>query len=474
MAGFAEYRDHDALSLAELIRSGELSRVDVLDAAIERLEAWNPKLNAVIYKDYRRARTAAASGTVAGPFAGVPFLVKDTNDYAGTPSGWGSKVYQDAVAEQSDTLTARLDDGGFNIFGRTNVPEFALVGTTESTVYGPCRNPFDLTLTAGGSSGGAAAVVAAGIVPAAQASDGGGSIRCPASACGVYGLKPTRARTPAGPIAGEGWQGMLQQHVCTRTVRDSAAILDLTEGPEVGDAYSVAPPERPFLDEVGRDPGSLKIALMTSYPDAYKADAICVKAAEDAAKLCESLGHKIEVAVLPIEVDRMFAILGLVCTVWTRTKLLQHADRIGRAITADDVEPVTWEMFNAARDITANQYYDTIQEMHHTGRVVGRFFEQYDALITPALASLPVKLGVIDTTTTLAQAAGALAKFCPFTTTFNVTGQPAASIPLSWSPEGIPVGVQLVTKFGDDAGLIRLSAQLEAANPWMHHYERIG
>lgn len=470
MTGFAEYRDHDAVGLAGLIRAGEISAAEVLEAAIARLEALDPRLNIAVYKDYPRARAAAATAT--GPFAGVPFLLKDTNDWAGAPTGWGCGLYRDRVAARSDTLTQRYLDAGFVVFAKTNVPEFALVGTTEPVVTGPTRNPFDPRLTAGGSSGGAAAAVAAGVVPAAQASDGGGSIRCPGAACGVFGLKPTRARTPSGPVAGEGWQSLLQQHVVTRSVRDSAALLDISHGPEIGDPYAAPPPVRPFLDEVGRDPGRLRVALMTGYAEGPATDPVCARAAEDAARLCESLGHQVEVAALPIRVEEMFHLLGTVCAVWVRSMLTRRGRELGRAITEADVEPLSWALHQMAADIDATTYYDTIEAIHHTGRKVGAFFRDYDALITPGLATLPPPLGTIDTTKGLA-ATTALAAFCPFTTTFNVTGQPAAAIPLSWTPEGLPVGVQLVTRFGDEAGLFRLASQLEAASPWAGRYRAL-
>jgi amidase len=471
MSTFKEYRDYDAVGLASLMKKGEVSRTEVLETAIGLLEELNPKLNAVVHKEYDRARSATASAV--GPLAGVPFLMKDTNDLQGAPTGWGSKLYQKLVAEMTDTLTKRHQGAGLVIFGKTNVPEFALVGTTEPLVTGPSRNPFDTNLTPGGSSGGSAAAVAARIVPAAGASDGGGSIRCPASACGVFGLKPTRARNPSGPVVGEGWQSLLQQHVVTRSVRDSAAILDATHGPELGDPYGLAAPARPFLEEVGRDPGSLKIALMTDYANGPPTDRICAVAAQDAAKLCESHGHKVEVAALPIAVEDMFRLLGTVCSVWVRSMLTRRGAQIGRKVTEADVEPMTWEMYNLADKITSTEYYDTIEAIHHTGRRVAAFFEKYDALITPGLAKLPVPLGNINTSLSLAEAGGALANFCPFTTTFNVTGQPAASIPLSWTSEGLPVGVQLVTRFGDEATLLRLASQLEKSAPWESRYARV-
>lgn len=471
MSKFSEYRNYDAVGLAALIKKGDVSREEVLQAAIDRLEEINTRLNAVNYKAYDRARTALSSAR--GPFAGVPFLLKDTNDWVGAPTGWGSKVYQDMLAKQTDTLSSRIEGAGFVVFGKTNVPEFALVGTTEPSVTGPTRNPYDPSLSAGGSSGGSAVAVATGVVPAAQASDGGGSIRCPASACGLFGLKPTRARNPSGPIVGEGWQSLLQQHVVTRTVRDSAAILDVTHGPEIGDPYGVAAPERPFAEEVGRDPGKLKIALMTGYASGPSTEPICAKVAEDAAKLCESLGHKVEVAALPITVERMFQLLGTICTVWVRSMMQHRSAKIGREITEDDVEPMTWEMYQLALGISGTQYYDVIEELHYTGRKVGAFFQKYDVLLTPGLAKLPVPLGNIDTRKSLAEAGGALAAFCPFTTTFNVTGQPAAAVPFAWTPQGLPAGIQIVSRFGDEATIFRLASQIEESVPWISQYAKL-
>jgi amidase len=468
---FSDYRNYDAVGLAALIEKGDVTKQEVLEAAIDRLEEVNPRLNAVNYKAYDRARSAIAAAK--GPFAGVPFLLKDTNDWAGAPTGWGSKLYQDLIAEQTDTLSARIENAGFVVFGKTNVPEFALVGTTEPAVTGPTRNPYDPRLSSGGSSGGSAVAVATGVVPAAQGSDGGGSIRCPAAACGLFGLKPTRARNPSGPIVGEGWQSLLQQHVLTRSVRDSAAILDVTQGPEVGDPYGIAVPERPFAEEVGRDPGKLKIALMTGYPTGPAIEPICVKAAEDAAKLCESLGHKVEIASLPIILERILHLLSTICAVWLRSMLQRRSAQIGRNITEHDVEPMTWEMYRLAQSVSGTQYYDVIEEVHSTGRKVGAFFEKYNILLTPGLAKLPVPLGHINTQKSLAEAGGALSAFCPFTTTFNITGQPAAAVPFAWTAEGLPAGIQIVSRFGDEATIFRLASQIEATVPWVSQYAKL-
>lgn len=473
MLEFTEYRRFDAVGLADLVRKREVSRAEILQAAIERLEAVNPRLNAVSTKDFGRARTRSENAT--GPFAGVPFLVKDTNDLQGTPTTWGSAFYRGAIASRTDTLNQRYLDAGFVALGKTIAPELALIGTSEPLAFGAVRNPFDLSRTAGGSSGGAAAAVVSGIVPAAQGSDGGGSIRCPASACGAFGLKPTRARTPSGPVAGEGWQSLLQQHMLTRSVRDSAAILDISHGPEVGDPYQVAPPSRPFIQEVGADPGRLRIAMMTHYAEGPAIDPECMDNARSAAKLCESLGHYVEETFLPssITVERMFRLLGTVCAVWVRSMLESRAATVGRAVTSQDVEPMTWEIYNAAKDISGVTYYQTIQEMHAVCRTVGQFFKNYDALLTPGLGKVAVPLRFMDTRGSAASVVQALAEFCPFTTVYNVTGQPAAAVPYGWTEGGLPIGIQLVTRFGDEATLLRLCAQIEQAAPWAHRYEAI-
>jgi Asp-tRNA(Asn)/Glu-tRNA(Gln) amidotransferase A subunit family amidase len=286
MSAFEAYESYDALGLAELVRRGEVTPMELLDAAIERVEARNPALNAVVMPMYAEARSRIRSGLPLGPLRGVPFLIKDLGlCYKGFATTFGSRLYADAVADHHSTLVNRYLKAGLVIFGKTNTPEFGITVTTEPKLYGPCRNPWDLNRTSGGSSGGAAVAVAAGLVPAAHASDGGGSIRIPASCCGLFGLKPTRGRVPAGPPNGEEWNGLSSNHVITRTVRDSAALLDAAAGPSPGDPYWAPPAAGPFLDEVGRPPGRLRIAFTTTPPSGLPVDPQCVAAVNATAQI---------------------------------------------------------------------------------------------------------------------------------------------------------------------------------------------
>src|SRR5499427_4135310 len=302
MSGFAEYDQYDGLGLAELVRRREVSPDEVLEAAIARVEARNPAINAVVSRLYDEARAAMRAGLPAGPFTGVPYLLKDLGaHYAGAVTSFGSTLFKDFVVDHDSEITARLRRAGLVIFGKTNTPEMGLAASTEPRLFGPTRNPWSLKHSSGGSSGGSAAAVAAGVVPMAHATDGGGSIRIPASACGLFGLKPTRARNPMGPDAGEGWGGASVGHAVTRTVRDSAALLDATSGLDVVAAFCAPPPERPFLHEVGRDPGRLRIAITTRPWNGQPVDSECKTAAVAAARLCERLGHHVDEATPDVD-----------------------------------------------------------------------------------------------------------------------------------------------------------------------------
>jgi Asp-tRNA(Asn)/Glu-tRNA(Gln) amidotransferase A subunit family amidase len=353
------------------------------------------------------------------------------------------------------------------IFGKTASPEFGLTTSTESVLFGQTRNPWKPTHMAGGSSGGAAAAVAAGIVPAAHASDGGGSIRIPASCCGLFGLKPTRARIPAGPDAGEGWSGMSANHVVSRSVRDSAALLDATHGPAAGDPYFAPAPERAFLDEVGADPGRLRIAVQTEAFNGCPTHADCVAAVRDAAELLASLGHHVEEAVFTPDREALGRATQVIIAANVRATALDRAAALGRELRDDDIEPVTRGMALLVKDLEAAEYPRAVRTIHTAGRQVAAFFEGYDALLTPTLACPPMELGRLALTNSdLPAFLGAITQTVGFTQLFNATGNPAASLPLSWNGDGLPIGVQLAGRFGDEATLLRLSAQLEQARPW--------
>ena len=468
MGGFLEYERYDGLGLAALVRDRQVSASEVLEAAVERIEERDRGVNAVILRLFDDARRSVVSGLPDGPFTGVPFLLKDiTVQLAGSVTANGSRLFAEAAADHDSEIVARYRRAGLVVVGKTNTPELGLATTTEPRLFGPTRNPWSAGHSAGGSSGGAAAAVAAGMVPGAHATDGGGSIRIPASCCGLFGLKPTRARTPAGPTLGEGWSGASIGHAITRTVRDSAALLDAVAGPDVGDPYWAPPPARPFLSELGADPGRLRVALCTTPWNGMAVDAECLQAARAAARLCEWLGHAVEEARPAIDVTALGQAQRVIVAGNVRNTLELRAAALGRALEPDDVETMTWLTAQYGREATAADYARSVQILHRAGRVVGRFFQQWDVLLTPTMCNPPHRLGVIDTMTqdpeTFQQM---LSGTIAFTSLFNASGNPAMSVPLHWTQDGLPVGVQFVAPFGDEARLFRLAAQLETAQPW--------
>ena len=466
--GFADYERYDGLGLAGLVRGGELKAEEVLEAAIERVEALNPALNAVVTRLYDQARAALAAGLPAGPFTGVPYALKDLGAlYAGAVTSYGSRLFAGAVADHDSEYTARLKRAGLVILAKTNTPEMGLAPSTEPRLFGPTYNPWNRAHSAGGSSGGAAAAVAGGMLPMAHATDGGGSIRIPASCCGLFGLKPTRARNPMGPDAGEGWGGASVGHAVTRSVRDSAALLDVTAGPDVGDPYWAPPPAGPYLDEVGRAPGRLRIALATASWNGAPVDPECAAAATDAARLCESLGHHVEEARPDYNHEALAQATRIIIGANVRAALDVGAKARGRTVEAGDVERVTWEFAAVGGAHTAADYARSIGVVHRTGRAVGRFFTRHDIILSPTMCQPPFPLGVLDMSSADSDAylAAVLASI-GFTALFNSSGNPAMSVPLAWSRGGLPLGVQFAAPFGGEALLFRLGGQLEAARPW--------
>jgi amidase len=452
----------DATAQAELVRKKEVQPIELVEAAIERIQRLNPTLNAVITPMYDLARQHAAGKLPDGPFKGVPFLLKDIMaSYAGVRMAMGSKLLQNFVPDHDSELVVRLKQAGLIMLGKTNLPEFGILPTTEPKLFGACRNPWDTGRITGGSSGGAAAAVAAGMVPMAHANDGGGSIRIPASCCGVFGLKPTRARNPLGPDFGDMISGLVVEHAVTRSVRDSAALLDATAGPDVGDPYWAPPPERPYLAEVGVDPGTLKIAFATRATTDVKVHADCVRAAEETAKLCADLGHTVEEARLPINGDMEsygFSVLwsaGCGATI----KALGG--------TQEQVEPLTWTLKEMSDNFSAADYVQALMILQRISRDVARFLLNYDVLLTPTLAEPPLLLGSFNSSPeNPLQGLERSASFACFTQLCNITGQPGMSLPLFWNEDNLPVGVHFTGRFGDEATLFRLAAQLEEARPW--------
>ncbi len=468
MTALPDLDRYDGLGLAALLRQREVTAVELLEAAIARVERRNPAINAVIHRMDEQARAAIAAGLPAGPFSGVPYLLKDLGAlHAGTPTTAGSQFFRDVVADHDSEMVLRLKRAGLVIFGKTNTSEFGLSTSVEPRLFGPTRNPWNTAYSAGGSSGGAAAAVAAGMLPMAHATDGGGSIRIPASCCGLFGLKPTRARTPAGPDLGESWNGAGIGHAVTRSVRDSAALLDATAGPDVGDPYWAPPPRGSFLAEVGADPGKLRIAVTTKAWNGSPVDPECASAATDAGRLCETLGHHVAEVSPAIDEEARGAAMRIIVCAHTRATLELRGQALGREPRPEDVETSTWAAAEYGRQVTASDYAKAIRVLHQVGRVVGRFFSRYDVLLTPTMCRPPHKLGVLaqsgnDPHAYLEAILGTIA----FTSPFNTTGSPAMSVPLHWSRDGLPVGVQFAAGFGAEATLFRLAAQLEKARPW--------
>jgi len=463
-----EFAFIDATAQAELVRRKEVQPIELVEAAIERIERLNPSLNSVVTTMYDQARIAAKGDIPNGPFAGVPFLLKDLLAYyAGVRLTLGSRLMTGFVPDHDSELVNRLKRAGLIILGKTNAPEFGILPTTEPHLFGPCRNPWDPERTTGGSSGGSAAAVAAGLVPMAHGNDGGGSIRIPASCCGLFGLKPTRGRNPLGPDFGDLLGGLVAEHALTRSVRDSAALLDATSGPDVGDPYWAPPPSRPFLEEVGADPGRLRIAFMTEAPTGVTIHADCVRAVEDAASLCTDLGHEVVKAAPKVEGELFAQAFMVLWSAGTASTLEGLAFLTGKQPSADPVEPLTWAIYEMGRQHSASEYLLSVTLLQAASREFSWFFVDYDVLITPTLAEPPVPLGTFESPPDnplygLARAA----EFVPFTPICNATGQPAMSVPLFWNDEGLPVGTHFVGRFGDEATLFRLAAQLEKARPW--------
>jgi amidase len=496
MEGFAEYEKHDALGLAHLVNTGDVTATEVLHAAIARIERRNPLLNAVITTTFERAEQRIANGAGDGRFAGVPFLLKGLNQaLEGVSLTDGSRSLRAWVPSYTSTLVKRYEAAGLVILGTTNVPEFGLVPVTEPELHGVCANPWDPSRTAGGSSGGSAAAVAAGMVPAASASDGGGSIRIPASQCGLFGLKPTRARTPSGPVQAEGWFGMSVSHALTRSVRDSAALLDVTQGPEPGDPYAAPAPDRPFLDEVGTDPGRLGIGMIDGgifHDDIHDE---CRAAVADAGRLLADLGHDVVPLTLPIDRAATIEAFLAIVTASIAATIDEVAVLKGQP-TPDpaEYELSTWITGLIGRKLTGAKVAAAHTYLRSVGRIIAAAMadQHVDVIMTSTLASPPLPHHALDPSPAEHRLLTALRRVpvkpalmalfrqlsqvvlapIPNNPLFNITGQPAMSVPLHWTADDLPVGVQFAGRFGDEATLFRLAAQLEAARPWFDRRPR--
>jgi len=468
MAIFHDYDDYDGLGLAELVRRGDVSPDDLLDTAMARVTERNPRVNAFAALFEQRARDDIRAGLPAGPFRGVPFALKDLfMQFKGEVSGNGSRFWDGAVATHDSELFARYRRAGFAIFGKTTTSELGLGPATETRACGVTRNPWNLGHTSGGSSGGAAAAVAAGILPLAHASDSGGSTRIPASCCGLFGLKPTRGRMPMGPDRGESSGGFGSAHAVTRTVRDSAALLDATAGSDLGAPYGIMPPQRPWLDEVGAQPGRLRIAVWNEQPAGVAVHPDCTQALEDAAALCRDLGHIVDAATPSLDMAALDRSGVIVMAASTRLLIEARAAQLGRAPGHDDLEPAARAQWEAAGKYSALDYASAIAACHRAGRQLAAFQAQWDLILMPTLAQPPVPVGTITTSDVDGEGFRPRSRaFNPFCSLANRTGVPACSVPLFWNREGLPVGVQLLARFGDEATLFRIASQLEQARPW--------
>jgi amidase/6-aminohexanoate-cyclic-dimer hydrolase len=472
MITFAEYRKHDALSLAALVKSKQVTPQELLDAALARSREVNPKINAIVIDHEDVARKQLKDGLPQGPFTGVPYLLKDLGaTLKGTVTTGSLSLYRETVAQADTTFVERCKQAGLVIFGKTHSPELGLSSSSESRMFGVTRNPWNLEHIAGGSSGGAAAAVAAGIIPTAHATDGGGSIRIPASCCGLFGLKPTRARTPMGPKRGEGWGGASIAHVVSRSVRDSAAFLDATAGAAPGDPYAAPTQTHPFLDEVNAAPKRLRIAVSTTPAIPMPVHPDAVAAVKDAAKLCESLGHIVEEAAPTLNGMEIMQAQGIVISANVAFTVDEAAEALGRKARPQDVERATWFRVESARKTDSSAYARAMNTLHYLGRTLASFMQDYDIILEPTVTQPPLKIGVLNMDRPdLGELFRDLIGFVPFTGIYNLTGQPSANIPLHWNAAGLPIGTMFTARFGDEATIFRLAAQLEQARPWKDKY----
>ncbi|MCE5211481.1 MAG: amidase [Deltaproteobacteria bacterium] len=489
MAGFIEYDQYDGLGLAKLVREKKISPAELCEEAISRIEKINPIINAVVTPMFDIGRAAARNPLPDGPFTGVPFLLKDLlGAYAGVKFTSGCRAYKDYIPDYDSELVKRYKKSGLITLGKTNTPEFGLMGITEPELFGPTRNPWNVGHTPGGSSGGSAAAVAAGMVPVASGGDGGGSIRIPACYCGLFGLKPSRGRTPTGPKVGEWWQGAAVEHVLTRSVRDSAVMLDAICGADAGAPYIIKPPDVPYNDEINREPGSLKIAFSTESPVGTGTHEYCRDAVLKTAKLLQDLGHQVEEAKPEIDGIKLAnSYFALYCG--ENAADIELAESVlKKKVGRKDFEITTWFFGQLGYQYSAAEFVQAMREWDIAARVMGQFHLKYDIYLTPTVAFPAAKIGELMPKSyekaamkiisilklgSLAKASGMVNQIAiqtlaktPFTQLANFTGQPAMNMPLEWDKNGMPCGVQFIAPFGDEATLFRLASQLEKAKPW--------
>ncbi|MFT4584003.1 MAG: amidase [Gammaproteobacteria bacterium] len=466
-SSISNYGDLDGLALAELVRTKQLTPLELVDEAIARCEAVNGRLNAVITNMFEHARTAARRPLGDGPFAGVPFLMKDfVAEVAGVPFYEGSDFLDGYIPNEDSETYKRFSRSGLITIGKTNLPEFAIGVTTEPIRFGPTHNPWDPSLTPGGSSGGAAAAVAARVVPMAHGNDVGGSIRIPASCCGLVGLKPTRGRTTLAPHYGDVISGYFVEHALTRSVRDSAALLDVIAGPDVGEPYTAPAPTGTFLEQVGRAPGPLRIGFSTVTPLGDPLDPECEKAIRSSAALCADLGHHVEERAPQYDALDFWTRYTTVLASGVAWALADWARRLGKELREESFEPFVWAFTERGRCLSAPEYLLAVQDVQRYCREISQFYVDHDVWLTTTLGQPPVPLGTLVYKDDPFELRRRMAKFSPYTYIANATGQPAISLPLHWTENNLPVGLHFTGRFGDEATLIRLAAQLEQACPW--------
>ena len=489
MSAFPEYAKYDGLGLASLVRSRQVSALELVEEAIQRIETHNPQLNAVVTKMYDSAREAAKKPLPDGPFVGVPFLVKDLMaTIAGVPTSQGNRLWRNIPAKVDSELVRRWKKAGVLILGKTNTPEFGLTPYTEPVTFGPAHNPWDLTRSPGGSSGGSGAAVAARIVPLASGGDGGGSIRIPASACGIFGFKPTRGRTPTGPEIGESWHGFAIEHVLTRSVRDSAAMLDATQGSDVGAPYYAPEASGSYLPEVSARPRKLRIAFTGKPMLGKNVHPDMLQGLQETVKLLQDFGHEVVEAAPQMDGEAFSLAFVTILAAELRADIEEAARAAGKKVSINDYDPASFGLGMLGKALSAQDYASASRYLQLSARQIGAFFEDYDILLTPTLSQPPVKIGSLqpsDGEKTLIKLLGSFDaggvlkalglikplaaqtfEFIPWTPVFNVTGQPAMSLPLCWNAAGLPIGMHFVGRFGDETTLFRLAGQLEEARPW--------
>lgn len=494
---FKEYTQFDGVGLADLIRKGEISPLEVLEEAITRTEKINPKINAVITKMYDEAKRSIEKGLPEGPFKGVPIMLKDILQlYKGVRYTLGSKLFKDYVPDIDSEYVRRLKNAGFVIIGKTNVPEFGLMGVTEPEYFGPTRNPWNLKHTPGGSSGGSAAAVAAGLVPLATGNDGGGSIRIPSSCCGLFGLKPSRGRTPNGPTEGEVWMGLVVQHVITRTVRDSALVLDITQGAEVGSPYEIKEPNYSYFEAIQTPPKKLKIAFSVGMPLGGKLHPACKKAVLKTAEILEDLGHIVEEAKPELDFEEL-AQSYIVAMFGEVNFFLKRAEKLlDRRVKKGDIEDTTWLIARIGEAVPIWKASWAKFVWDSAARAMGEFHKKYDLYMTPTMSYPPAKIGELTPSTFEKKIVSLIESLkaerlsfviksfenlayrqlsrMPFTQLANQTGQPAMSVPLFMTKDtNLPIGVHFMAKFGDEITLLKLAAQLEKVKPWFDRMPQI-